>query len=48
KAPHLEAGVAAARESLRSGAARKVLDAVIAYTHSKAIRHEAGPGPEQP
>jgi anthranilate phosphoribosyltransferase len=41
-------GVELARESLRSGAARRVLEQVIAYTRSKKLQPDPGPGPEQP
>ena len=48
KAESIAEGVEMARESLRSGAARHVLEQVIAYTHSKKQQKDTGPGPEQP
>jgi anthranilate phosphoribosyltransferase len=37
KAPSIQAGLEMAREALRSGAARRVLEKVVAYTQSKKI-----------
>lgn len=48
KAGSLGEGVEAAREVLRGGAARRVLDQIITYTHSKKQLPDAGPGPDQP
>jgi anthranilate phosphoribosyltransferase len=41
-------GVAKARETLRSGAAKRLLEQVIAYTKSKKVKPDPGPGPDQP
>ena len=48
KAASIVEGVELARDSLRSGAARGVLEKMIAYTQEKSIRKDSGPGPEQP
>jgi anthranilate phosphoribosyltransferase len=48
RAESIADGLAVARESLRSGAARHVLEQVIAYTRSKKQVKDAGPGPDQP
>jgi len=48
KAASIAEGVEMARESLRSGAAKGVLDKVIAFTREKSTRKDSGPGPEQP
>ena len=48
KAKTLAEGLELARETLRSGAARRVLEQVVAYTHSKKQVRDTGPGPDQP
>jgi anthranilate phosphoribosyltransferase len=48
RAESIAEGLEMARESLRSGAARRVLEQVIAYTHSKKQKPDPGPGPDQP
>lgn len=48
KAGSIAAGVELARDCLASGGAQDVLDKVVAYSDAKRIRHDTGPGPDQP